>query len=375
MKIRAFITHKLAEHFSDCQDRFCINQDTKSVALADGMSQSYQQKIWANLIVDSYVSNREFVPNKESIKELSIQWQNSVSKYIEQLKANNAPEYLIIMNENALAMHKSAGATFLGIRFDGNKWEGDVLGDSCLIEIENAQIQRILTSQLGDEFDNHPDYFDSDAIKEGKGSPLQINGEITAQTSIILVSDPFSDFLNEKKKENNEEVYIKELLAVDSHEKFEDLVARWRNTYAMHNDDSTLIIIEYDGSNDFNFSNIDDIQSLITEEQKQHERIKQRKNEESEVEQSIAKNSNETINEPTHEPQKSVVEIVEEATEILITEDEFIKMFLDEYHCHLKSSNNHFRYKVTMRIGGNDVDKIIRKAAKSVYKKLNITKK
>ena len=112
MKIRAFITHKLAEHFRDCQDRFSINQDTKSVALADGMSQSYQQKIWANLIVDSYVSNREFVPNKESIKELSIQWQNSVSKYIEQLKANNAPEYLIIMNENALAMHKSAGATF-----------------------------------------------------------------------------------------------------------------------------------------------------------------------------------------------------------------------------------------------------------------------
>ena len=52
MKIRAFITHKKAEHFNDCQDRFSINADTKSVALSDGMSQSWQQKIWAQLLVE-----------------------------------------------------------------------------------------------------------------------------------------------------------------------------------------------------------------------------------------------------------------------------------------------------------------------------------
>lgn len=373
MKIRAFITHKLAEHFSDCQDRFCINQDTKSVALADGMSQSYQQKIWANLIVDSYVSNREFVPNKESIKELSIQWQNSVSKYIEQLKANNTPEYLIIMNENALAMHKSAGATFLGIRFDGNKWEGDVLGDSCLIEIENAQIQRILTSQLGDEFDNHPDYFDSDAIKEGKGSPLQINGEITAQTSIILVSDPFSDFLNEKKKEKKEEEYIKELLEVDSHEKFEDLVARWRNTCGMHNDDSTLIIIEYDGSNDFNFSNIDDIQSLITEEQKQQERIEQQKNEVAIEEQPVVDDSIVMTSEPTNEPQNLITEIADKSPTTLISEEEFENLFLEEYHI-IKMRGKWWKlYK--MKLTEKEVNKFICMICKSVYSKLNISKK
>ena len=40
MKIRAFITHKKTEHFQDCQDRFCVNADTKSAAVSDGMSQS-----------------------------------------------------------------------------------------------------------------------------------------------------------------------------------------------------------------------------------------------------------------------------------------------------------------------------------------------
>ena len=53
MRIKAFITHKDKERFSDCQDRFRVNKDTKSIALADGMSQSIFQKIWAQLLVDN----------------------------------------------------------------------------------------------------------------------------------------------------------------------------------------------------------------------------------------------------------------------------------------------------------------------------------
>ena len=364
MKIRAFITHKLAEHFSDCQDRFCISKNTKSVALADGMSQSYQQKIWANLLVNAFASNVDFILNNESIKELSKQWRDSVSKYIEQLKANNAPEYLVIMNENALAMHKSAGATFLGIRFNNNQWGGNVLGDSCLIEIKNGHILRILTSQQGDEFDNHPDYFDSDSSKEGRGFPLQIDGEITAQTTILLVSDPFSDFLNGKKKEGKEEVYIKELLAVDSHEKFEALVARWRNTYGMHNDDSTLIIIEYDGSNDFNCANIDDIQSLVTEEKKQQEILEEQK-----IEENIVAKSN--------TPEEGLVVSVkpsnEDADVTSLSEEDFIKLLLDEYHLQEKEKKR--LTKIKMKITSKNVDELIRNTAISFHKKYNITKK
>lgn len=361
MKIRAFITHKLAEHFCDCQDRFSINPDTKSVALADGMSQSYQQKIWAKLLVDSYLFNIDFVPNKESIKELSIQWRDGVTNYIEQLKANNAPEYLIIMNENALAMHKSAGATFLGIRFNGNKWEGDVLGDSCLLEVENNQIKKIHTSQQGDEFDNHPDYFDSDASKEGKGTPLHICGEITSQTNILLVSDPFSDFLNERKKGGKEELYIKELLQVTNHDEFEALVDKWRKEYGMHNDDSTLIIIEYEESDDFHCHSVDDIQSLILEEQKQQEQTEPKK-ENNEAIQNVV---NSIMPEPQSEPA-----IADEPIVVPITEDEFVKMLLEEYELASKG-----RKYLGRKLTKKNVDEFLNKTARSLYKKYNITRK
>lgn len=268
MDIKAFITHKKAEHFADCQDRFSISSDAKSVALADGMSQSYQQKIWAKLLVETYVQQIEWVPNLEAVREIAPQWREKVEQFIQKLKDNNAQPYLVIMNENALASRKSAGATFVGIRFDGLKWSGDVLGDSCLIEVADNKIKGIFTSQQGDDFDNHPDYFDSDPLKTGKGEPRQIEGTLDDSTILLMVSDPFSDFLNEKKKQGKEDEYVKTLLSIGSHQEFEDLVADWRDNEGLHNDDSTLIIIKNDGSEDFHIHYEDNIDEMIQQEAK-----------------------------------------------------------------------------------------------------------
>lgn len=268
MKIRAFITHKDAEQYKDCQDRFSINKNTKSVAIADGMSQSFQQKIWAEILVNTYTKNIEWVPTSVSVKELAPQWVENVKLFIQKLKETNAPPYLIIRNENALVLKKSAGATFCGIRFQGKEWSGYVLGDSCLIEIVENKVKKIFTSQHGDKFDNHPDYFDSNPLSNGKGTPLPIKGTINQSISVLMVSDPFSDFLNEKYREGNDEVFVKQLLEIKTHNEFENLVTDWRNNYNMHNDDTTLIIIEDDENTNFNFVEVDDVIKFAEREKK-----------------------------------------------------------------------------------------------------------
>ena len=130
MKIRAFITHKKAEQFTDCQDRFGVSSDTKSIAVSDGMSQSWQQKIWAQILVDSYIDSADWQPNSETIKPLCNRWRNKVAEAIEKLKEANAPENLIYRNERNLVDGKSAGATFVGIGFVDNLWNRIVLGGS-----------------------------------------------------------------------------------------------------------------------------------------------------------------------------------------------------------------------------------------------------
>ena len=178
MVIRAFITHKQAELFADCQDRFGVNPDTKSIAVSDGMGSTWQQKIWAQLLVDTFTESLKWSPSIESIKPLCFSWKNKVLEYIQKLKDTNAPVNIIYRNERNLVSGRSAGATFVGIRFNGNEWNGSVLGDSCLIEWDGNEAQ-FNTSQDSGTFDSYPDYFDSEASKEGKGTPKPIGGVLT----------------------------------------------------------------------------------------------------------------------------------------------------------------------------------------------------
>ena len=125
MKIRAFITHKKAEHFQDCQDRFSVNRDTKSVAVSDGMSQSIFQKIWAEILVDAYTKSREWTPSNESdhstVKTiLSSTWKNRVKERLNEMQKEGRNT---TRTENSLALGGSAGATIVGVRFEGNKWK------------------------------------------------------------------------------------------------------------------------------------------------------------------------------------------------------------------------------------------------------------
>ena len=267
MVISAFITHKHKEFFANCQDRFGVNSDTKSVAVSDGMGSTWMQKIWAKLLVETYIKDTNWCPSRDSIKPLCKMWRNEVLEVIENLKDTNAPENVIYRNERNLAEGNSAGATFVGIRFNGNKWSGSVLGDTCLIEWDGKEA-KFNTSQETEYFDSYPDYFDSNESREGRGIPRSIEGVLTEGNYLLLVSDPFSDFLLKHYKQGNIAEYIHQLLLLDSHDDFEELVCEWRKE-DMHDDDSTLVIVGYDGSDIFTITH-SDIDKMVENEKMSH---------------------------------------------------------------------------------------------------------
>ncbi len=258
MKVRAFITHKQKESYKDCQDRFSVNPDTKSVAVSDGMSSSIFQTIWAELLVTSYTQCCDWNPVDNYIKDLASVWYEKA----EESANNNPSESGKRRGRNSLKLGKSAGATFVGIRIDKNSLDGVVLGDSCLLYISSDnKIKKICTSQKG-EFNNFPDYFDSNPNKIREGDLIDIKIEhIEENEKIIMVSDPFSDFLYVKRKEEKEMQYIEKLLKIRTHGEFCSLVERWREE-GMHNDDSTLIIMEDWQTEEWDI-NCDNIDSLI----------------------------------------------------------------------------------------------------------------
>ena len=258
MKVRAFITHKLSEHYSDCQDRFCIKDRDCRIAISDGMSQSIFPDYWAEILSRYYAEHGHCTD--EDRKELCKKWLEMVVHFISQeMNSGKNPWRL----RNCIEAQNGAGATICGISFkNATEWEGQVLGDSCVIEVNDPYDIKIHTSE-SKAFDSYPDYYESFPNKTGRGTIKNISGEISDSNYLLLVSDPFSEFLYNNKDKSAE--WLNKIRALNSHEDYCSLVDDWR-TSGLHNDDSTLCIIEYDGSDKMNIEFSDDINKLIAKE-------------------------------------------------------------------------------------------------------------
>ena len=140
-----------------------------------------------------------------------------------------------------------------------------------------------------------------------------------------MVSDPFSEFLLNHNKKGDISNYIHQLLNISSHEGFEKVVGDWRND-GMHNDDTTLVIIEHDGSNDITIQSFDKINDFIEKERSEAEKVDEMQNETDDKE-------TQSIPTPIDEASKTG------STEIsvsYISEAAFIAEFADEYKNVLK---------------------------------------
>ena len=261
MKIKGFITHKQAEKYEDCQDYFAIKKEKGRLAISDGMSQSIFPQWWAEELVHAYVDN-DWIPNQNDLESLREKWKERVYGFLESQKQVGKPTWML---ENCLTEKQGAGATFCGICLETEtKWEGYILGDSCLIEVDpNDKIVKFERSKE-EAFNNNPDYFDS--IIGGKGNVKEMQGSLDAGSKLLLVTDALAEFLYTQKEKGNEAEYIHQLLQLESHDEYCELIENWRDSKNLHNDDTTLLIVEYDGSSSINISFEDNLMELKNKE-------------------------------------------------------------------------------------------------------------
>lgn len=264
MKIRGFITHKQAEYYSDCADYFAINRESRKIAVSDGISQSFSPSEWSRILVQSYIENK-WEPEQD-IKPLQSQWLNEVHANLNKLQKQGAVTYMM---ENMIDERESAGATFCGLSFDGDyNWVCNVLGDSALVKLSGNSIE-IFSSQDG-SFNNRPDYFDS-YVSQPVGKIKTFRDKLDKGDVLFVVSDPFSELFQKSIENNTDKQIINKLLSIKNQDDFCNMVESLRADFGMHNDDSTLVIIEYDGTRNFNIEQIVLLDELLEMEQRKTE--------------------------------------------------------------------------------------------------------
>ena len=263
MIIKAYIYHKRAEKYSDCQDCFGIDAQNNRIAISDGMSQSIFPQWWAKILVDHYLDNGH-IPT--DIKPLQEKWQNLLTSEIQKREdeSKTNPKRNPWRLKNSLAEKSGAGATLCGFQASNDGWSCECIGDSCLIAVKHDSDLNFYSSQVG-EFGNHPDYLDS--FGNGVGTPVITPVEKNDVEVLLMASDPIAELL--QLNENNKEFIrsrINEILSLTEHSSFVNLIERWRNEFGMHNDDSTLIIMTDLSNNDFTIGHCDDINALCSSE-------------------------------------------------------------------------------------------------------------
>ena len=237
-KVRAFITNKKREN---CEDSFSVNAANKSIAIADGVSQSLFSKLWANILTKAAVNNNTAI-SEDFIIPLKNEWWNRVEEIIKEKEKNNDPyvertKRLLYIEDN------TAAATLTSCKIsNGGSVTYSIIGDSCFAIVNKDMELLHLYSSKGDfaELDNSPEYIDSSNNQTVVGTIIQ--GEYVPQQGdvILLCTDAVSNFLR-KHKDNKE--LIKKVIGICSHQEFENLINRlWGQGLKI--DDITIVIID-----------------------------------------------------------------------------------------------------------------------------------
>jgi len=275
IQVQGYITHKEAEQYSDCADRYAYSSDTHRFAISDGVTKSFFPKIWSKILVDEFVALQG--ATDLSIESCQSKWLNEVTKKV------TSPDVKWFA-KNAFNQKKPGLATLITLRFDKNgEWHAKALGDSFLFFIPKGKSDikdwLYLSSKFSSKkpesvvFDNFPDYYAS--IGEKNGIENEITGKLE-DGRFYLMTDALSEWVFKEK-----EKALSEIETWISQEVFEERIANLRlqkndalpnKEEFLNNDDSSILIIHVDdvGKHDFlyDIKNITDIEALIETERK-----------------------------------------------------------------------------------------------------------
>lgn len=216
---------------------------TARVSVSDGASESAFAREWANILTDAFVDRP---PDISGLTEDSLRdWLAPA----QEEWWGGVPWDRIPWHGEAKA-RAGAFATLLGLTIasvpdDPQRlsWQGLAVGDSCLFLVRDDRLQFSFPLEDAAEFDNSPALVCSNPASAGGlwESVRLISGECAPGDLLILATDALACwFLASHAASENP---WKTLLALDT-PAWDAWVEEQRRAGSMHNDDTTLVIIE-----------------------------------------------------------------------------------------------------------------------------------
>jgi hypothetical protein len=238
----------------DCQDAGAYDLDRRRFAVADGATESWNARLWAQLLTDSYVQHPDPVPSWGAwLPELRQRWTEATDAALFDSRSAashgaTGPAELDWFLEDRYAL--GAYATFLGVTLmpfpdpdeGGFSWVALALGDTCLFQVRHDQLVLAFPIGRSADFNSVPWLVGS---RGGDEIPLarsmNLAGRLLPGDRLFLMTDALSCwFLG--CCERGEKPWQR-LLTILNAGGFASWVGGLRSGHQLRNDDTTVLAI------------------------------------------------------------------------------------------------------------------------------------
>lgn len=225
------------------EDAHAFSADRQRLALSDGASESYDSRLWANLLVRKFADDPNFGP----------EWMEAaVSAY------HGEHDFAAMSWSQQLAFERGCFATLLAVEHDAAARRATLfgVGDSVAVLVVGHELVRAWPLDHPERFKERPTLLST--LKEHNGFTQAPEFEAAARLDLDLDGFPnptlmcMTDALGEwtLRMAGEQPDRLSELLAIRTEVELVALVVAERAAKRMRIDDSTLAILRFDEGED-----------------------------------------------------------------------------------------------------------------------------
>ncbi|MBK7763306.1 MAG: hypothetical protein IPI46_08015 [Bacteroidetes bacterium] len=233
--IKLLQLHKRSSYeFKYIQDKCAINSETKTFALADGATQSFNSELWAEIITKGFVTNPTF-----NVNELISYFEKQVVEYKNtkfEFSSNPAKASLEKSKQN-----QGATATFIGLHFTtDNKIELISCGDTNLFLLNTKNEVTAFPFTNVDNLDANIHFINTEQLIQNKIDETFFKTksiEYNSDDKIIIATDALSRLILKKPS------VLSEILKIEDFNQLNDFCLKYWDSKELQEDDISAIII------------------------------------------------------------------------------------------------------------------------------------
>lgn len=237
-QLRQLLLPKLDHEASECEDVIAGDTQTGRFAVADGATEAFDARTWAQRLAQHWVQNDSMLTLEEfrqwvaaEGRELHDSWQSlSLSWYAEE-KARTG-----------------SFAAFVGVEFDletdSPSWKALALGDACLFHCRGGALLKSLPLSRSESFNTAPVLVASNAsLHESSMESLVIDsGTCESGDVLLLMSDAMASWFLQRLEQND--FSVESFLATRKDDELNQFLDEERVAGRIRNDDLAVVRIE-----------------------------------------------------------------------------------------------------------------------------------